>query len=258
MSIKYEQRTVDLVAGVAEQLSELPHLHKEIEMIYVLSGTTAAFADNKRYDLSKGDLFIAFPNQIHYYYNENPGEFALIITKSDLLIGLKSLLNNNIPENNVLHIAENSPEFTYIKNMIHRDIKYRETVVSGYLNLLLPLVLDKLVLLPWNSKENSTLRHILNYCHEHYTEDITLDKLTENLHLSKYYISRVLNNKIGISFNSYINTLRINTACDLLANPNKKIADISEEVGFGTIRSFNRAFLNVKGITPQEYRNFKK
>ena len=94
MSIKYEQRTVDLAAGISQQLSDLPHLHKEIEMIYVLNGNTAAFADNKRYDLSKGDLFIAFPNQIHYYYNEHPGEFALIITKSDLLIGLKSLLNN--------------------------------------------------------------------------------------------------------------------------------------------------------------------
>ena len=38
-------------------------------------------------------------------------------------------------------------------------------------------------------------------------------------------------------------------------NTDKKIADISEEVGFGSIRSFNRAFLDIIKETPQKYRN---
>ena len=255
MSVKYEERTIDLMAGITTGLSELPHLHKEVEIIYVLSGTASAFADNKRYELAKGDFFIAFPNQIHHYQNDLPGEFVLLISKSDLLIGLKSLLNNNIPETNVLHIKDDSLEYSYIKNMLDLDVKYRETLISGYLNLLMPLILERLTLLPWNSKENSTLRHILNYCHEHYTEEITLDNLADNLHLSKYYISRILNNKIGISLNNYVNTLRVNYACDLLTQTNKKIADISEEAGFGTIRSFNRVFYDIKGIAPLEYRS---
>lgn len=255
MSVKYEERTIDITLGVTNNLSDLPHLHKEVEIIYVLNGSASAFADNKRYELIKGDFFIAFPNQIHHYQNEAPGEFVLLIAKSDLLIGLKSLLNNNIPEKNILHFEGDSLEYTYIKNMLNTDIKYRKTLVSGYLNLLMPLILEKLTLLPWNSKEHSTLRHILNFCHEHYSEEITLDDLAENLHLSKYYISRTLNNKIGISFNSYINTLRINAACNLLTQTDKKISDISVEVGFGTIRSFNRAFSEIKGVTPQEYRN---
>ncbi len=106
--------------------------------------------------------------------------------------------------------------------MLESDIKYRDTIISGYINLLMPHIPDKLTLLPWNSKENSTLRHILNYCHEHFIEHITLDDLADNLHLSTYYISRTLNNKIGISFNDYINALRINFACDLLSQTDKK------------------------------------
>jgi len=255
MSIKYEERSGELTVGTVADLTFLPHLHKEIEIIYVLKGNAVAFADNNRYELNVGDLFIAFPNQIHHYFNDKPGSFVLIIIKSDILFGLKSLLNNNIPKNNTLHFSANSTEDLYIKNMLEADIKFRETTITGYLNLLMPSILGQLTLLPWNSKENSTLRHILNFCHEHYTEHITLDDLTNNLHLSKYYISRVLNSKIGINFNDYINTLRVSHACDLLTETDKKISDISEESGFGTIRSFNRVFFDIKGVTPQEYRN---
>lgn len=255
MSIKYEERANDITVGVVSALMALPHLHKEIEIVYVLDGSAVAVADNSRYELNVGDLFIAFPNQIHYYNNDKPGKFVLMITRSDILFGLKGILNNNIPQSNVLHFPADSTESIYIMNMLESDIKYRDNVISGYMNLLMPHILERMTLLPWNSKENSTLRHILNYCHEHYTEHITLDDLSANLHLSKYYISRTMNNKIGISFNDYINTLRINFACDLLTQTDKKIADISEESGFGTIRSFNRVFYDIKGVTPQEYRN---
>lgn len=255
MSIKYEERANDITVGVVSALMALPHLHKEIEIVYVLDGSAVAVADNSRYELNVGDLFIAFPNQIHYYNNDKPGKFVLMITRSDILFGLKGILNNNIPQSNVLHFPADSTESIHIMNMLESDIKYRDNVISGYMNLLMPHILERMTLLPWNSKENSTLRHILNYCHEHYTEHITLDDLSANLHLSKYYISRTMNNKIGISFNDYINTLRINFACDLLTQTDKKIADISEESGFGTIRSFNRVFYDIKGVTPQEYRN---
>ena len=49
--------------------------------------------------------------------------------------------------------------------------------------------------------------------------------------------------------------LRIDKACDLLEETDKKTADISEDVGFGSIRTFNRAFLQISGITPLKYRN---
>ncbi len=84
MSIKYENRANDITAGVVSDLIGLPHLHKEIAIIYVLSGNAVAVADNNRYELNVGDMLIAFPNQIHYYNNDKPGNFALMITRSDI------------------------------------------------------------------------------------------------------------------------------------------------------------------------------
>ena len=78
--------------------------------------------------------------------------------------------------------------------------------------------------------------------------------MAEGLHLSRCYISHLFNRKLSLGFNDYINMLRVQDACTQLLETDKKIADISEEVGFGSIRSFNRAFKNITGLTPLEYR----
>ena len=133
--------------------------------------------------------------------------------------------------------------------------KYKNTIISGILNQSIGLILPEIKLNPRIKTDNSTLQAVLAFCAEHFYEDITLDSVSESLHLSKYHISHLLNQKLGISFNSYINMLRIDKACDLLEETDKKTADISEDVGFGSIRTFNRAFLQISGITPLKYRN---
>ncbi|MBO7296439.1 MAG: helix-turn-helix transcriptional regulator, partial [Clostridia bacterium] len=61
-------------------------------------------------------------------------------------------------------------------------------------------------------------------------------------------------NKIGTGFNDYINALRVSEACRYLRRTNKSITEISALVGFGTLRTFNRAFIKQVGTSPSEYR----
>ena len=105
-----------------------------------------------------------------------------------------------------------------------------------------------------NIERNSAFYGIMDFCTHNFTDPITLDSVAEKLHLSKYYISHLINRKLGQNFNEYINSLRISEACAFLRETDKKIAEISEEVGFGTIRSFNRSFKQTTGISPAEYR----
>ena len=64
-----------------------------------------------------------------------------------------------------------------------------------------------------------------------------------------------MNQKLGMGFNDYINSIRIGNACRLLTESNAPISEISEEVGFNTVRTFNRAFVKHIGSSPREYRN---
>jgi AraC-like DNA-binding protein len=64
-----------------------------------------------------------------------------------------------------------------------------------------------------------------------------------------------MNQKLGMGFNDYINSIRISNACRLLTESNAPISEISEEVGFNTVRTFNRAFVKHIGSSPREYRS---
>jgi YesN/AraC family two-component response regulator len=99
-----------------------------------------------------------------------------------------------------------------------------------------------------------TLGEIVNYCNAHYKENLSLTMLESELHISKYYISHIINERLGEGFNEYLNSIRINEACRLLLESDMSIKEISAEVGFGTVRSFDRAFLRQKSETAREYR----
>lgn len=239
-------------------LGAIKHLHKEIEIIYVVEGQATAYADRFCATLRTGDLFISFPNQVHYYENCKPGIYQVMILSPNIFFGLKSKFNDFLPEKNIVHIAENEQLVKNIEKCFSASGEYRNTAITGYMNLLMSELMPQLTLKPRLQTNNSTLKCILDFCSAHYSEEITLENVAEELHLSKYYISRLLNNKISISFNDYINNLRIDEACALLIETDKKIADISEDVGFGTIRSFNRAFQRAMNMTPFQYRELQQ
>lgn len=257
-NVIYEYKAESVIVSKDTTLTPTPHFHKEIEIIYIKSGGCTAYADKQHANLSDGDLFIAFPNQIHYYENSLFGEYYVIIANSSIFFELKDTFNNFIPSANRINLNK----YTYITqlmdNIIFADGKFKNTVIAGILNQSIGLILPEIKLMPRIKTDNSTLQSILTFCMENFAEDITLDVISQNLHISKYHISHLLSQKLGINFNSYINMLRVDRACDLLEDTEKKTADISEEVGFGSIRTFNRAFLQFSGITPLEYRNRHK
>ncbi len=256
MSAYYEKRDQLIEVGYTHSLSAVHHLHKEVEIIYVESGEALAFADNNRYHLRAGDLFITFPNQVHFYKNiSEKGKYFLIIATTDFLHGMKSLLKHNSPVSNKISV-ENNSEVSKLLNLLAQNnyTSFLTTSQIGYYCLLMSRLLPFFDLKPSCNTNSATLRNILDYCEEHFSEHITLDSAAESLHLSKYYISRLMNDKIKIRFNDHINTLRINAACEMLTDTDSKTSDISETVGFGTIRSFNRVFKATMSFSPQEYR----
>ena len=250
-----ENKTRTITCGIDHSLSPIPHFHRHIELVYVIDGESYANADRKNYKLNKGDMFFAFPNQIHYYNTVLSGKYLLIIFSPDILYGLNDILFDNIPNTNVIS-TENCPDLLNLSIEISKKgLEYEDTLKVGILNQLIATILPHLTLKTRIKTGNTTLQEVLNFCSSNFSNDITLEDIADALHISKFHISHLLNNKLGINFNSYINNLRINRACDMLEDTEIKISDISEDVGFGSIRSFNRAFKDTMNITPLEYRS---
>ncbi len=85
-------------------------------------------------------------------------------------------------------------------------------------------------------------------------KDKLLDIISKELQLSKDYIGKLFKNKIGITLNEYSTILKMEYGKKLLSGSNKKVYEISEELGYSTIDYFSKLFKNYTGLTPVQYR----
>lgn len=102
------------------------------------------------------------------------------------------------------------------------------------------------------------LAKLLIYLREHYTENITLDDVAIHLGYNKTYLSRCIGAMPGVNFRKLVNSLRIYRAKNLLSTTDLKILDIALECGFTNERTLQRAFTEIAGTSPGEYRKGKK
>lgn len=257
--ISVEIRTNPIMCSLPDMLLSIPHIHKELELIFVETGKVHAFSDKKSYELNSGDIFLTFPNQVHYYENSVKGKYHLIIFSADILFGIKNITFDNILNSSLINTPNKETLARLIKKLsINTSELFYQTLCAGILNQIMALILKNCELIPRIKSNNTTIQNILSFCEHNYQNDLSLENIAKILHLNKNHISHIFNEKLGVNFNTYINALRISKACDLLQTTNKKAADISEEVGFGSIRSFNRAFIDIMNITPIKYRNQMK
>jgi YesN/AraC family two-component response regulator len=105
-----------------------------------------------------------------------------------------------------------------------------------------------------NTEDIHAIGSVMNYCIAHHTENLSLDVLEKKLHINKYYISHIMNQKLNMGFNDYVISIRVSNACKYLTRTDKSITKISDLVGFNTLRTFNRAFAKQLGMTPSQYR----
>lgn len=89
--------------------------------------------------------------------------------------------------------------------------------------------------------------------HEQYMADISLESCADALGMNSYTLSKAFKQVTGINFIDYVTQIRIEKAKELLVNTNKKIYDVSEEVGYRH-NYFNRIFKKQVGMPPGVFR----
>ena len=88
----------------------------------------------------------------------------------------------------------------------------------------------------------------------HYKEDLTLQYISNALFMNNSYISRAYKKITGITVTEAIAIYRVSKAKELLANTNKKIYEIAQEVGFNDAAYFTNVFYKYTHISPSDYR----
>ena len=106
---------------------------------------------------------------------------------------------------------------------------------------------------PATKKEKlSSYQTITDYITNHLEEDLSLDALSRELYLNKYYIGHLIQENTGVSLHQYITKKRLAACCDAMQG-GQNIGACCAKYGFLNYSSFYRAFRKEYAMSPSEF-----
>ena len=162
------------------------------------------------------------------------------------LIHIATELDNELDQEEILHKISESSFDDGVKRGSSIHMYKFACEYAQYLNQLRKNV------------SGGILKDVENEIKENYSQNLSLKKLSEKYFINCSYLGSLFTKKYGVSFKDYLTDYRINEAAKMLINTDDRIVDISAAVGYKNSDYFIRRFIEIKGMTPSQYRRQKK
>lgn len=243
------------------------HLHKEIELVFVLSGQVDIQVEEYAFAVSAGEMLCIRGSVLHKYLPKKQ-EADIIKIKFMKEWLLPSYFKTSQKEayqqlySQVFKTKANDNIRDLIISALHCPLpRYKEYYYHGKLVELTSLLLaypeiisESLVVSIENLRYmESAIEYLQDNCHS----KLTLKMLADHLGLTESYCSKYIKKNAGISFVEYLNAMRVNNAQRLLIYTDYNITEILEKTGFMSVQTFNRVFKQQTGRSPSDYRKSK-
>jgi AraC-like DNA-binding protein len=222
------------------------------------SGTTNTFS------VKSMQGFMIFPNQITTYVADQILPWEYIWIEFDGLRAKSILESSGITSSDPIYRARSKK----IREDMVTEMKYiiqNNDVSSLHLIGHLYLFLDYLVQSAANMtfQSGSSLRDFyiheaLSYIEHNFQNDITVEDIADSCGLNRSYFGKIFKSAIGKSPQEFLLNYRMLKAAELLKLTKLSISDISNAVGYVNPLHFSRAFKNIYGIPPRDWRNQNK
>lgn len=232
---------------------------------YVISGTGTLFAENSKgesvaYQVKSGQGFMLFPHQICTYIadNEIPWEYAWIefdglrVKETIELAGLNP--DQPIYKAHFKDIAETmKEEILYIVN--HKEESPFHLIGHLY------LFIDSFVRSSTSTQVNKGnrlrdfyIKEAFSFIEQNFQNDISIEDIAACCGLNRSYFGKIFHENTGKSPQEFLISYRMTKAAELLKLTDFSISDIGNAVGYPNQLHFSRAFKNVYGISPRQWR----
>ena len=102
------------------------------------------------------------------------------------------------------------------------------------------------------------IKEAINYIEQNFQNNISIENIATVCGINRSYLGKIFRNSIGRSPQEFLMNYRMVKATELLKLTSLSIADISSAVGYENQLHFSRAFKNIYGVSPREWRNQNK
>ncbi|PYI57351.1 helix-turn-helix domain-containing protein [Paenibacillus flagellatus] len=109
-----------------------------------------------------------------------------------------------------------------------------------------------------SSRGGVAMSEVESYLRHNYHRDLTLQDIADRFYLSREHISRKFKQHFGENFVDTLCRIRLDKACALLSNPQLKIAEVAQLVGYQDEKYFSKVFKKRKGLSPNAFRKLSK
>ncbi|GGG02802.1 response regulator transcription factor [Paenibacillus abyssi] len=103
-----------------------------------------------------------------------------------------------------------------------------------------------------NVKHKQAIQFILDYIHDHFSEDITLQDLAEKVFISRNHLSYIFRNVTGETFNTYLTRVRMEKAKSMIVDGGHLIYEVAGKVGYKNVPYFSTLFKKYTGFNPSD------
>lgn len=283
MMVFHEQRkyrkNLPVSVFISKEMNFLAHWHTEVEFIYILEGTQRIGVNQQVHTLEKGDFAICSSGDIHYYSGSDDVPKQIITIFKPSFIGYGAgwpqqlrFTTSILKREMFCHAPAVILAMDKIEGLLLETFEEYTQEKAGYIDYIKSKLLEICTIalrtfpsVPSGCAENSfrqynleRMQESLEFIEENYTGKITLENLAEHANLSYFHFSRLFKQTVGMNFKEYLNKRRIQQAEILLGQNGMPVTQIAYECGFESVRSFYRAYKDLKGESPIRGRNLQK
>nr|WP_294493020.1 AraC family transcriptional regulator [uncultured Mediterraneibacter sp.] len=233
---------------------------------YVLSGTGRLMADDssgttREYQIRSGQGFMIFPKQINTYIADPDLPWEYVWIEFDGLRAREAIETAGLtPDHPVYHAAFKDLRENMTEEMLYIAEHGSESPfhLIGHLYLFIDYLTRSAasVRLASNGKvRDFYIKEALNYIEQSFQNDISIEEIASFCGLNRTYFGRIFKETVGKSPQQFLLSYRMAKAAELLKLTSLSVRDIGNAVGYPNQLHFSRAFKNVYGMSPREWRN---
>lgn len=250
-----------------EQRSQ--HLHGDYEFCFGLWGEATFSTLTAHIIVRAGDVLFLDSNEAHSIQTKTGHFCGLFLQVSSRFLAdywgefstnryTSASLKDYLPKDILSSIYKEAIEvsLSYLKGQEHYQID-----VLGFVTKLLGLICKNVpaehlsLRDQGNRKKNAKrLKRIVEYVDEHFMEPVSLGDIAQQEDVTPTHLSHLFAEGLGINFQEYVTKKRLEQAVRLLLGTDKSAIQVAYESGFSDPKYMTKAFRNMYGCTPNEFR----
>ena len=280
---EYDVRVYKRQAGDANWPS-VPHSHEYMQLYYVVQGECYHLVENGSYHMREGCVLMVPPNVEHCV--QNPSSDCIVYACEfpvEILLWRKNNNNRATKEKKIFKCAyvesleavirKTRPcyipskacqasivySFEKIFNALEKRLDFYELEIKAETFLLLVNIYRD-----YNKVQTSVgesyqedIKKAVQYINEHFRERLYIKTVANEASMSESYFFYFFKEIMGCTFTSYVNSIRIKTAKELLETTDETVVTIATNVGCDNVTYFNKVFKAQTGVSPSEYRKLR-